>query len=221
MKRLLDIIRKGRNYSEYEYCTNCDARLSLQRGFTPSLDYWVCLGCGQILINPKYDFDIVWRCDGCGDLLNIQSGFDEASKKWLCKKCGYVNMIDETELFDSEDELRAYENDPYRGISDEAMLELSLYSEEGRIEGAGDVCLVRHKENGRLYVRKLLQFYEKSIYDYLMEHPIENMPGVIACYEGNNRLIVIEEYIEGETVYELLGRYGDGMPKDMAVHTRV
>ena len=36
----------------YEYCPHCYANLTLQKGYDPSLKYWECKGCGQMLINP-------------------------------------------------------------------------------------------------------------------------------------------------------------------------
>ena len=64
---------------EHEFCPRCEANLTLQKGYDPSLPFWVCLGCGEMLINPEVDTDtdIAWICDGCGHMLNIQKGFRE------------------------------------------------------------------------------------------------------------------------------------------------
>lgn len=64
---------------EYEYCRYCEANLTLQKGYSNDLPYWVCKGCGQMLINPNLntDSDIIWTCDGCETLLNKQPGFTE------------------------------------------------------------------------------------------------------------------------------------------------
>ena len=61
---------------EYEFCPNCDANLTKQKGYDRTLPYWVCLGCGEMLINPEVDTDseIAWICDDCGDMLNTQKG---------------------------------------------------------------------------------------------------------------------------------------------------
>ena len=42
------------------------------------------------------------------------------------------------------------------------------------------------------------------MYIYLKDRPIAHMPGIVAIYEGGNSLIVIEEFVDGRTVAELL-----------------
>lgn len=41
--------------------------------FDRSLPYWICKGCGQMLINPRVEAedDVVWICDGCHQMLNM------------------------------------------------------------------------------------------------------------------------------------------------------
>ena len=190
--------------TKYEYCTCCDANLTLQKGYRNDLPYWVCRGCGMMLINPSIDGDVIWICDKCEAALNIQEGFDERLEEWACTECGFVNKIDSKNVFKSEDEYQATLKNPYRGLSDEAVLELYEYQEESLVGGREDVLLVRHGETNRLFIKKLLAVYDKSVYLYLMEHPVLGMPHIIKLFESKNCLIVIEEYIEGKTVFELL-----------------
>ena len=203
--------------NEYEYCPRCDANLTLQKGYSNDLPYWVCLGCGELLINPKIDTDsdIIWFCDGCGLPLSFQPGFREDCGEWACTECGYVNRIGSSEVYVSEDEYRAQLKNPYRGLSDAEVLELSLFEEERMIEGREDIILVRHRETGKQYVKKLLTTFNRSIYEYLKENPIPHMPRIEALYESTSCLIVIEEYIEGETMAEILER--GRMPEREAV----
>ena len=191
---------------EYEYCTRCNANLTLQKGYHRDLPYWVCLGCGEMLINPdvETDTDIVWICDGCGEMLNIQPGFSEDCGVWKCTKCDFENRIDPSELYLSEDEYQAAVRDPYRGLSDEEVLRLSCYEEEGIIDDREDILLVRDSESGKYYIKKLLTIYNREIYEHLKDHPISHMPAVLATFQGENCLIVIEEYIAGRTVEDLL-----------------
>ena len=190
----------------YEFCPNCDANLTLQRGYDASLPYWVCLGCGQMLINPELDTDsdIIWRCDNCGDLLNIQEGFNEDISHWVCKKCGYDNAIDEANLYESEDERILDCVNPYKGLSDEDVLELSQYKDIEFVENRDNVILIEDVASGNTFIKKLLDTYDKSVYEYLLDNPIQGIPKIMALYESNNCLIVIEEYIEGRTIAELL-----------------
>ncbi len=65
------------NEEQYEYCPRCDANLTLQKGYSNTVPYWICRGCGEMLINPNVDAedDIAWICDKCGAMLNVQEGF--------------------------------------------------------------------------------------------------------------------------------------------------
>lgn len=82
--------------AEYEFCPRCDANLTLRKGYDNSLPYWICKGCGEMLINPEVsaDDDIVWICDGCGAMLNIQLGFRKACGEWTCTEYDF-GKIDE------------------------------------------------------------------------------------------------------------------------------
>ncbi len=201
---------------EYEFCPRCEANLTIQKGYRNDLPFWNCLGCGEMLINPNVqtDSDIAWICDGCGKMLNIQPGFNEDYGEWTCTECGFVNKIDLDDLYASEDEYQADLMDPYRGLSDEEVLELSLYREEEMIGNREDVVIVRNSEDGNLYVKKLLTVYDKSVYEYLKDHPIDHMPKICALFEGDNSLIVIEEYIEGKTLADIIDK--GPLPEDKA-----
>ncbi len=211
LDRLFRRKRKGISDPEqredsYEFCPRCEANLTLQRGYDPALPYWICRGCGEMLINPlvETDTDIAWICDGCGAMLNIQEGFREGCGKWSCSECGHENRIDQSELYFSEDEYRMELRNPYRGLSDDAILILSLYREEKELGGKDNILLVQNVESGRYYVKKLLSDYNKSVYDHLKKHPIAKMPCVYEVFESENHLIVLEEYVEGRTILELL-----------------
>ncbi len=203
--------------NSYEFCTNCDANLTLQKGYSNDLPYWICKGCGQMLINPSMDCesDIIWRCDNCGALLNTQEGFTEEEGEWGCLECGFKNMVSDSEVYLSEDEYLNEKSNPYKGLSDEEVLELSVYGDELSIGDKDSVFLVTNRETGKHYIKKYLTVYDKSIYEYLKDNPIEHMPRIVGLYEGSNGLIVIEEYIEGETIAERLDKAT--MPQDEAV----
>ncbi|MBO4374341.1 MAG: protein kinase [Lachnospiraceae bacterium] len=205
-------IENNRNSEEsdgsYEFCPRCDANLTLQKGYSNDLPFWNCLGCGEMLINPNVetDSDIAWICDGCGKMMNIQPGFKEGCGEWKCVECGHINKIDPDYLYASEDEYQADLKDPYKGLSDKEVLELSLYQEEVQIGDREDVVIVRNNEDGNRYVKKLLTIYDKSVYEYLKDHPVDHMPQICALYESNNCLIVIEEYIEGQTLADIIDK---------------
>ena len=191
---------------EYEFCPNCEANLTLQKGYDNNLPYWICSGCGEMLINPEVysPSDIVWLCDKCGTLLNNQEGFNEDCDSWVCTECGYENTIDPDRIYLSEDEYQAEFSNPYKGLSDDEILDMSNYTDISAIGDRDNIILVRNNDTGTYYVKKLLTVYDKSIYEYLEYNPIPDMPKIISVYESKNCLIVIEEYIEGVMIDELL-----------------
>ncbi len=190
----------------YEYCPACNANLRMQKGYDPSLPYWICLGCREMLINPELETstDIIWRCDGCGDLLNTQDGFDESKGEFVCLKCGFSNSLEDSAVFESEDEYLSYMKDPYRGLSDEDVLALLAYSDIGNIDNRKDIIITQKTDTKKVYVKKYLTRYNKNVYEYLLNNPIDGMPKIVQIFESKSCLIVIEEYVEGESLDELI-----------------
>lgn len=189
---------------EFEFCPRCDANLTLQKGYSNSLPNWICRGCGEMLINPALDTDIIWVCDGCGETLNVQEGFSEDCGTFECRKCGYINTISEEEIYLTEDEFQNSLKDPLKGMAEEDVLELMSYEELHPIDGRDNVILIRDSENGREYVKKILEIYDADVIRFLKDHPIAHMPKILRVYEGLNHVVLIEEYIEGRTVEALL-----------------
>ena len=188
----------------HEFCPRCDANLTLQKGYRNDLPFWTCRGCGEMLINPAVENDNVWICDNCGTTLNIQNGFSEKNGEWTCTECGFVNRIDESVLYETEEEYEAEQRNPYKGLSDEAVLALSMYQDIEHVGGHPDIILVRQRESWQFFIKKLLTTYNRSVYDYLKENPIKHMPLIYEIYESDNCLIVIEECIEGKNLEEIL-----------------
>lgn len=187
----------------YQYCIRCDANLTLQKGYSEDLDHWVCKGCGAMLINPARKSDITWFCDRCGETLNLQEGFCEEGEAWECTNCSYVNKLEESEVYDSTDEYLSGLQNPYRGMADRDVLEILQYEEIGPIGNHENIILVRD-ENNTFYIKKVLTIYDGEVFRYLLEHPIHHMPRLLGVYEGIGHLVVIEEYIPGDTLEAVL-----------------
>ena len=189
----------------HEYCPRCDANLTLQKGYHNELPYWNCKGCGEMLINPRVESEtgIAWICDECEAMLNEQSGFSEECGQWKCTECGYVNKTDDSEVYFSEEERLSALQDPYNGMSDEDVIALMSYEEIGCIWNREDIIVVKD-ENDNLYVKKLLSTFDESVYQYLIEHPVSHMPRIVSKHRGNKYLVIIEECIDGVTLYDLL-----------------
>ena len=89
-------------------------------------------------------------------------------------------------------------------MTTEEELALSYYREIGMLNAEHGVALVQHIQTKRLYVRKTLNVYNAEVYRYLMSHPIENTPRIYEAVEDKGVLTVIEEYIDGSSLSELL-----------------
>ena len=204
--------------SEY-FCTQCNADLCKQKGFSPDMLHWVCKSCGTMLTNPEKDggdSEIVWFCDRCDACLNEQEGFDEKCGEWTCRECGFVNAINPGEIYYSNDEYEAEQHNPYRGLTDAEILELALYRDEESINGRGDIIRTINVETGQPLVKKYLTTYDKSVYEFIKDHPIAYMPRIAGMYENDNCLIVLESYIEGPTLADILAK--KAMTEQEAVH---
>lgn len=191
----------------YEYCPNCEANLTLQKGYSRQYPYWKCRGCGKMLINPdvKMESPVIWICDKCGAVLNQQEGFAEALGEWECRECGFRGKLDKSEIYISDEEYEADCRNPYKGMSQEALMALMVYKEKESINGRADIMLVEDRDTGEKYVEKILKTYDITVYDFLKRHPIKHMPRLYGVYEGANCLVVIEEYIAGQTLSERIG----------------
>ena len=86
----------------------------------------------------------------------------------------------------------------------EQELELSYYQQVADIDPEHSVYLVQDSRNKQFYVKKRLTVYNADIYRYLQTHPIANTPKILLVEEYNNVLTVIEEYIPGETLEDIL-----------------
>lgn len=83
-------------------------------------------------------------------------------------------------------------------------LRLSYYQQVADIDADHNIYLVQDTRNKKFYVKKLLTVYNADIYRYLMARPVSNTPTIILVEEDAKVLTVIEEYIPGETLEELL-----------------
>ena len=93
-------------------------------------------------------------------------------------------------------------------MTSEERTRLSYYQELAPLNAAHGVMLVRHAESGLLFVKKTLTNYQLSIYERLKARPFEGMPQVIEAVEDDGCLIVIETYLSGRNLQEILDEQG-------------
>lgn len=86
----------------------------------------------------------------------------------------------------------------------EQALILSFYKEIAEIDEIGHVFLVQHIETKQIFVKKILSIYNRPIYELLMEKRFRNIPRLFHCIEEDGKLILIEEYIKGRSLEQIL-----------------
>lgn len=84
------------------------------------------------------------------------------------------------------------------------QLSISYYQIIATLNEAHHIYLVQHQNSKKIYVRKDLDVYSINIYRYLYDNPLPGIPRIIELYEDNHTLILIEEYIQGSTLRELI-----------------
>lgn len=72
------------------------------------------------------------------------------------------------------------------------------------INEAHKIDLVIERRTRKVCVRKILDVYSPEIYRFLQMHPVTGIPAILHLEEENGRLTVIEEYIQGTTLRELI-----------------
>lgn len=87
-------------------------------------------------------------------------------------------------------------------------LRLSYYKEIADIDTSHDVRLVQHTVSGKIFVKKTLSIYDLQVFLYLGTHPIEGTPYIEELIEDGQTLYVIEEYISGSSLQEILDKKG-------------
>jgi serine/threonine protein kinase len=81
---------------------------------------------------------------------------------------------------------------------------ISSYKNIATINEAHNISLVQDLETGKVYVQKVLDIYNYNLYYQLYENPISGTPRIFDFEKNGDRLIIVEEYITGSSVEELL-----------------
>ena len=90
----------------------------------------------------------------------------------------------------------------------DTKLPVSYYKRIGVLNEEHGVYIVQHRENGKVFIEKVLRVYDPGVYEQLFRHPVRGIPRIYAMYEESGTLTVIEEYISGETLEEILSICG-------------
>ena len=93
---------------------------------------------------------------------------------------------------------------------------LSCYQEIAVLNPQHGITLVQHTASGTVYVKKILETYNADVYEYLYNHHVKGTPEIVEIAEQDGRLIVIEEYISGQTLRTILDN-GNIFTEDAAI----
>lgn len=86
----------------------------------------------------------------------------------------------------------------------ESRLRISYYQNVTELHREHGVYLVRHADTGRLYVRKMMSTFNIDVYHTLKNLNIPGIPRIEEMYEEDGTLTVIEEYIEGMNLQQMM-----------------
>jgi len=89
-------------------------------------------------------------------------------------------------------------------MDDLQRINLSYYKTIATINYDHKIYLVQNINTQKIFVKKILDVYNMDIYVYLFKNPILGTPKIIELYEENNQLFIIEDYVSGESLQELL-----------------
>lgn len=98
----------------------------------------------------------------------------------------------------------------------EDELRLSYYRQIGDIDPDHGVYLMQDIRDNKVRVKKVLPVYDLGVYQYLKAHPIDHIPRIFELVEDGDVLIVIEEYIPGDTLQQILDSRGP-LPKEEVI----
>ena len=101
-------------------------------------------------------------------------------------------------------------------MNSEDMAILSFYEEKATVSDKSEVFLVQHRETGRFYIKKHLSIYDRELYSALKDIDISGIPQIYHIAEDENRLVVIEEYINGATLSSFMSEHGPLSVRDAA-----
>ena len=84
------------------------------------------------------------------------------------------------------------------------QLAISYYKTIATLNKEHKIYLVQHLQSHKIYVKKILDVYNKNIYKALFQKHIIGTPNIIEIFEDNNQLIVIESYISGLSLQDII-----------------
>jgi serine/threonine protein kinase len=97
-------------------------------------------------------------------------------------------------------------------------LKLSYYRKIAYVDDRHKAQLVQHTVTGKIFVLKSLKIYDMQVFSYLEKHHLKGMPKIIDLIEDDDKLCVIEEYISGISLRELMESSGPMTEREAVVY---
>ena len=94
---------------------------------------------------------------------------------------------------------------------------LSFYRDLEPMGKSDKVVLVRHIESGQIFVKKRLSAYSREMYRFLQGKDFAGVPHVYECLDDEDCIVVIEEYVPGQTLRKYMDEQGP-LPEPRAKH---
>ena len=85
---------------------------------------------------------------------------------------------------------------------------LSFYRELTVLDEKKNIVLVQDIRNSELCVKKTIDIYSRDVYEQLASVRIEGVPAVKECVADEGKLIVVEEYVQGRSLKQVLDEQG-------------
>jgi len=85
---------------------------------------------------------------------------------------------------------------------------LSFYKEIGVLNDQKNILLVQNQLTNKIYVQKRMEIYDKEVYANIKDHPHKNISKVYEYFQMDDQLFVIEEFINGCTLEDMLTEEG-------------
>lgn len=89
-------------------------------------------------------------------------------------------------------------------MTPENELKLSFYQDVSVLNHAHDIRMVKHVETGTYYVRKTMTHFDPRVIEVLTNNVYNGIPRIQETIEDGDKLIVIEEYIRGDSLDKVL-----------------
>ena len=151
------------------------------------------------------------RLGNCATL-NPKDPVDQALVICINSNCTSIRQIREflvdnqlEDCFDFDQQI-SFQKRKVSHITLEEKYRLSHYHKIADICSHDNVYLVQHQDTLKIYVWKEHTVYDKDIYLYLQAFPNPHIPRIIECIENQNKLFIVEEYVQGESLQECIDR---------------